>query len=197
MDQQNITKVWDPFVRIFHWGLVLAFAVAYLTEEDILSIHTLAGYVVLGLLSLRLVWGFIGPRYARFSDFTYSLSSIRTFFKDTFNFRAKRYLGHNPAGGAMILLLIASLILTTFTGLAIYAVAEQAGPLAGILTNTGELMEEVLEEAHEFFANFTLFLVFIHIAGVIIESLLHHENLAKSMVTGYKLSLDIHEEKKP
>jgi cytochrome b len=196
MNQQNTTKVWDPFVRIFHWGLVLAFAVAYLTEEDILSIHTLAGYVVLGLLSLRLVWGFIGPRYARFSDFTYSFSSIRKFLKDTLNFRAKRYLGHNPAGGAMILLLIASLILTSFTGLAIYAVAEQAGPLAGILTNTSEFMEEALEETHEFFANFTLFLVFIHIAGVIIESLLHRENLAKSMVTGYKLALDIHEEKK-
>jgi cytochrome b len=196
MKQQETIKVWDPFVRIFHWGLVLAFTVAYLTEEDILSIHTLAGYVVLGLLSLRLVWGFIGPRYARFSDFTYSLSSIRTFLKDTLNFRARRYLGHNPAGGAMILLLIASLLLTSFTGLAIYAVAEQAGPLAGILTYSSEFLEEALEETHEFFANFTLFLVFIHIAGVIIESLLHRENLARSMVTGYKRVLDIHEETK-
>jgi cytochrome b len=145
MNQQKTIKVWDPFVRIFHWGLVLAFTVAYLTEEDILSIHTLAG--------------------------------------------------HNPAGGAMILLLIISLLLTSFTGLAIYAAAEQAGPLAGIFTNSGEFMEEALEETHEFFANFTLFLVFIHIAGVIIESLLHRENLAKSMVTGYKRALDIHEEK--
>jgi cytochrome b len=196
MKQQETIKVWDPFVRIFHWGLVLAFTVAYLTEEDILSIHTLAGYVVLGLLSLRLVWGVIGTRYARFSDFTYSLSSIRTFLKDTLSFRARRYLGHNPAGGAMILLLITSLLLTSFTGLAIYAVAEQAGPLAGILTNSSEFMEEALEETHEFFANFTLFLVFIHIAGVIIESLLHRENLARSMVTGYKRVLDIHEETK-
>ncbi|MCK5359329.1 MAG: cytochrome b/b6 domain-containing protein [Gammaproteobacteria bacterium] len=195
MKPQQTIKVWDPFVRIFHWGLVLAFTVAYLTEEDILSIHTLAGYVVLGLLSLRLVWGLIGPRYARFSDFTYSLSSIKTFLKDTLNFRARRYLGHNPAGGAMILLLIASLLLTSFTGLAIYALAEQAGPLAGILTNSSEFMEEALEETHEFFANFTLFLVFIHIAGVIIESLLHRENLARSMVTGYKRVLDINEEK--
>jgi cytochrome b len=196
MNQQNTTKVWDPFVRIFHWGLVFAFIVAYLTEEDILSIHTLAGYVVLGLLSLRLVWGFIGPRYARFSDFTYSISSIRNFLKDTLSFRARRYLGHNPAGGAMILLLIISLLLTSFTGLAIYAVAEQAGPLAGILTNSSEFMEDALEETHEFFANFTLFLVFIHIAGVIIESLLHRENLARSMVTGYKRALGAPEENK-
>jgi cytochrome b len=196
MNQQNTTKVWDPFVRIFHWGLVFAFIIAYLTEEDFLSIHTLAGYVVLGLLSLRLVWGFIGPRYARFSDFTYSIASIRNFLKDTLSFRARRYLGHNPAGGAMILLLITSLLLTSFTGLAIYAIAEQAGPLAGILTNSSEFMEDALEETHEFFANFTLFLVFIHIAGVIIESLLHRENLARSMVTGYKRALDAPEENK-
>jgi len=193
MNQQNTTKVWDPFVRIFHWGLVLAFTVAYLTEEDILSVHTLAGYVILGLLSLRLVWGFIGPRYARFSDFTYSLSSIRNFLKDTLNFRAKRYLGHNPAGGAMILLLIASLLLTSFTGLALYAVAEQAGPLAGMITITSEFMRETLEETHEFFANFTLFLVLIHVAGVIIESFMHRENLARAMVTGNKRVLDANE----
>ncbi len=193
MKQQNTIKVWDPFVRIFHWGLVLAFTVAYLTEEDVLSVHILAGYVILGLLSLRLVWGFIGPRYARFSDFTYSLSSIRNFLKDTLNFRAKRYLGHNPAGGAMILLLIASLLLTSFTGLLLYAVAEQAGPLAGMITITSEFMREALEETHEFFANFTLFLVFIHVTGVIIESFIHRENLARAMVTGNKRALNTNE----
>ena len=124
MKQENSIKVWDPFVRIFHWGLVIAFVTAYVSEEEILGIHTLAGYVVLGLLSLRLVWGFIGTRHARFSDFTYSLSSIRTFLTDTLYLRAKRYIGHNPAGGAMIFLLMASLLLTSFTGLAIYAAAE-------------------------------------------------------------------------
>ncbi len=195
MTQRNTIKVWDPFIRIFHWGLVLAFTVAYFTEEDLLSIHTLAGYVILGLLALRLVWGFIGPRHARFSDFSYSLSTIRDFLKDTLNFRARRYLGHNPAGGAMAYLLIASLLLTSFTGLAIYAIAEQAGPLAGILTASNELVEEVLEGTHEFFANFTLFLVFIHIAGVIIESLIHRENLAMSMITGYKRVPDSNEER--
>ena len=194
MKHENTVKVWDPFVRIFHWGLVIAFVTAYVSEEEILGIHTLAGYVMLGLLSLRLVWGFIGTRHARFSDFTYSLSSIRTFLTDTLYLRAKRYIGHNPAGGAMIFLLIASLLLTSFTGLAIYAAAEQAGPLAGWFTNSNEFTKEALEETHEFFANFTLFLVFIHIAGVIVESFIHRENLAKSMVTGYKRALDAPEE---
>lgn len=194
MKHENTVKIWDPFVRIFHWGLVATFVVAYVTEEELLSIHTLAGYVLLGLLSLRLVWGFIGTRHARFSDFTYSLSSIRTFLTDTLYLRAKRYIGHNPAGGAMIFLLMTSLLLTSFTGLAIYAAAEQAGPLAGWLTNSSEFTKEALEETHEFFANFTLFLVFIHIAGVLVESFIHRENLAKSMVTGHKRALDVHEE---
>ena len=196
MKQENSIKVWDPFVRIFHWGLVISFAIAYVSEEEILGIHTLAGYVLLGLLSLRLVWGFIGTRHARFSDFTYSLASIRAFVGDTLKLRARRYIGHNPAGGAMIFLLIASLLLTSITGLGIYAAAEQAGPLAGMLSNSSEFMKEALEETHEFFANFTLFLVFIHIAGVILESFIHRENLVKSMVTGYKRALDTPQEDK-
>ena len=196
MKQENSIKVWDPFVRIFHWGLVIAFAIAYVSEEEILGIHTLAGYVVLGLLSLRLVWGFIGTRHARFSDFTYSPASIRAFIRDTLKLRARRYIGHNPAGGAMIFLLIASLLLTSITGLAIYGAAEQAGPLAGLLSNSSEFMRETFEETHEFFANFTLFLVFIHIAGVIVESFIHRENLAKSMITGYKRALDTPQEDK-
>ncbi len=195
MNEHTLTKVWDPFVRIFHWGLVLAFTVAYLTGEEVLSVHALSGYVILGLLTLRLVWGFIGPRYARFSDFSYSWACIRNFIKDTLNFRAKRYLGHNPAGGAMVFLLIASLLLTTFTGLVLYAISEQAGPLAGILSISSEFVQEALEEIHEFFANFTLFLVFIHIAGVIIESFMHRENLARAMISGNKRALDIHEVK--
>ena len=196
MKQDNNIKVWDPFVRIFHWGLVISFAIAYVSEDEILGIHTLAGYVLLGLLSLRLVWGFIGTRHARFSDFTYSSTSIRAFIRDTLKLRARRYIGHNPAGGAMIFLLIASLLLTSITGLAIYGAAEHAGPLAGLLTNSSEFMKEVFEETHEFFANFTLFLVFIHIAGVIVESFIHRENLAKSMITGYKRALDAPQEDK-
>lgn len=190
MNHKNTVKVWDPFVRIFHWGLVATFVVAYVTEEELLSVHTLAGYVLLGMLSLRLVWGFIGTRHARFSDFTYSLSSIRTFLTDTLHLRAKRYIGHNPAGGAMIFLLFASLLLTSFTGLAIYAAAEQAGPMTGMFTNASEFTKEALEETHEFIANFTLFLVFIHIAGVIVESFIHRENLAMAMFTGCKRTVD-------
>jgi cytochrome b len=182
-------RVWDPLVRVFHWTLVLAFFTARLTEDDFITIHTIAGYTVLGLLVVRIVWGLTGSRHARFSDFIYSPRNIRTFLKDTLSMKAKRYLGHNPAGGAMVLLLIFSLIVTTLSGLMLFGVAEGQGPLAAWVINGESFWGEMLEEVHEFFANFTLFLVFVHVAGVIIESLLHRENLVKAMFNGKKRAL--------
>jgi len=181
-------KVWDPFVRIFHWTLVLSFFIAYITEEDFLSIHSYAGYILLILLGLRIIWGMTGTRHARFSDFTYSPQTIKDFIKDTFYLRAKRYLGHNPAGGAMILIMIISLLITSFTGLAVYGVEEQAGPLASWFTQKDSIWADIFEETHEFFANFTLLLIFVHVAGVIVESFIHKENLVKSMIDGKKRS---------
>ena len=86
----------------------------------------------------------------------------------------------------MIVTILVSLALTTLTGLMVYGVAEDLGPLASTLSGLDEFWEDVFKEIHEFFANFTLFLVLIHVAGVVFESLLHHENLVRSMVTGYK-----------
>lgn len=186
----NTTKVWDPFVRVFHWTLVLSFFIAYITEEDFLTIHSFAGYTILALLLLRIVWGLVGTRHARFSDFIYSPHTIKTFIKDAFSLKAKRYLGHNPAGGAMILFMLISLLITTATGLAVYGLEEQAGPLASWFTQKDSLWGEIFEEVHEFFANFTLLLIFIHVAGVIVESLIHKENLVKSMIDGNKRSDD-------
>jgi cytochrome b len=186
MKNNDSVRVWDPFVRIFHWGLVLSFLLAYVTEEDILSIHTLAGYVVIGLLFLRIIWGFIGTRYAKFSEFAYAPSTIYQFLVETGKFRAPRYLGHNPAGGAMIFMLIASLLMTSISGLVVYGAAEQAGPLADMMSGFPMFFSELSEEIHEFFANFTLLLVILHVGGVLLESLIHRENLVLSMITGRK-----------
>ena len=186
MATANKIKVWDPLVRVFHWGLVGAFSIAYLTEEDFLLLHSWAGYVVFGLIMLRIVWGFFGTRYARFKDFVHSPRVVRRFLKQTLRLRARRYLGHNPAGGAMIVLLLISLLLTTLTGMAVYGAGDNAGPLAAWLSQSGHVWEDVFEGAHEFFANFTLLLVFIHVAGVVVEGLIHRENLVRSMIDGYK-----------
>ena len=200
-------RVWDPLVRIFHWSLVVAFAISYLTGEEESDWHIYAGYAVLGLISFRLIWGFVGARYARFSDFVYSPKAIVAYLKELVVGRAKHYLGHNPAAGAMIIALLLGLFVASYSGLKVYAIEEGAGPLAQQTTeinfiksahadddreyggeheNDGE--EDFWEEIHEVSANFVLFLVIFHVAGVLISSRLHHENLIKAMITGYKKS---------
>lgn len=186
MTESSQIKVWDPLVRFFHWALVSAFIIAYITEEDFLSIHSWAGYLILSLLCIRFVWGFIGTRYARFSDFAYSTSNIVQFLKDTLRLNAKRYLGHNPAGGAMVFLLMFSLLITTVSGVVLLGAEEQAGPVALWFTQPESKWADILEEVHEFFANFSVFLVFVHVAGVLVESLIHKENLVSSMINGFK-----------
>lgn len=175
--------VWDPFVRVFHWTLVATFAVAYLTEDDLLTVHVWAGYAVGALLIARIVWGFVGSRHARFSDFVSAPGSTVAYVRDLLRLRAERHLGHSPGGAAMILLLIGFLAATVVTGLIVYGGDQQAGPLAGMFSKeTGESMEEV----HELIANVTLALVIVHVTAVIFASYAFRENLVRSMITGYK-----------
>lgn len=175
--------VWDLPLRIFHWALVFGFTVAYLTEDDWLTVHVWAGYVVGGLLVFRLTWGFWGSRHARFSDFLCNPQTSLQYLRELMAGSAKRYIGHNPAGALMIVIMLLSLLLTVLTGLAVYAADQNAGPLAGLI---GGRYEDLWEESHEFLANFSVFLVGIHIIGVLVESFVHRENLARAMVHGYK-----------
>jgi cytochrome b len=179
-------RTWDPLIRLFHWTLVAAFFTAYLIEDDWMSLHVLAGYTVLGLLLFRIIWGVIGTRHARFTDFVCSPAKTLAYLKDALAFRARRYLGHNPAGGAMVIAMLISLSATAVTGLALYGYAEFSGPLAGLMDNTPDWLGGSLEDVHEFFANFTVLLVLLHVAGVIVASLQHRENLVRSMFTGIK-----------
>ena len=175
--------VWDPFVRLFHWTLVVAFTVAYLTEDDLLTVHVWAGYLVGGLIVARVIWGFVGPAHARFADFLCSPADTLRYVRDLVLFRAQRHLGHSPGGGAMVILLLLFLAATVVTGLVVYGGEQQAGPLAGMFTkDTGESVEEV----HELLANITLGLVLAHIAAVVLASFVHGENLVRAMFTGYK-----------
>jgi cytochrome b len=185
MNRQTEINVWDPLVRLFHWTLVIAFGVAWLTEDDWMTLHSYAGYLVIGLLLFRLFWGVVGPRHARFSDFVKSPSTVIGYLKDLTKLRARRYVGHNPAGGAMIVALLICLVLTAVTGLLAYG-ATGSGPLTGLFASSAGFGSEWLEEVHEFFANFTLLLVVVHVGGVAFESLLHKENLVRSMFTGTK-----------
>lgn len=178
--------VWDPLVRIVHWALVIAFTIAYLTEDELLELHVWAGYAVLGLVLLRILWGFIGTRHARFSDFVFPLAGVWNYIKQLGSPKPPRYVGHNPAGGLMIVIMLVMLLLISFTGLAVYAAEEHKGPLVGLFSGVGGAVEEVLEEGHEVLADATMVLVFIHLAGVLLEGLIHRENLVRAMFTGRK-----------
>ena len=200
---QNEIRVWDPVVRIFHWSLVAAFTIAWLTGEDESRLHELAGYAVIGLVLIRAAWGFVGTQYARFRDFVYPPSTVLAYAREMLTGKSKRYLGHNPLGGMMIIALLLSLLAASVTGLALQGAKEGTGPFAAITASTsvtlpavisravaddddGEGAGEAWKELHEFFANLSLLLVALHIAGVIVGSLMHRENLVRAMFTGRK-----------
>ncbi|MFB6449458.1 cytochrome b/b6 domain-containing protein [Bradyrhizobium tunisiense] len=168
-------RVWDPFVRVFHWSLAGLFLLAYGTGDEIENIHIAAGYTIAGLLALRIVWGFVGPRHARFSDFVRSPRTVLAYMRDVALLRAPRNLGHNPAGGMMVVTLIVTLIGTCTTGY--------------MMTTASFWGAKWVEEVHETFANLTIGLVVVHVLGVLVASFEHRESLAKAMITGRKRPL--------
>jgi cytochrome b len=213
MNNNRTVNVWDPLVRIGHWTLVIAFFTAYFTEDDFMTQHVWAGYVVGAVVMIRVVWGLVGSRHARFSDFIYSPAKVISYIKKLIARKPQHYVGHNPAGGIMVIALLLSLSATVFTGLKLYAVEENAGPLAinaqptsGLVASANasedddeenegsmkqkhsvnEADEEFWEELHETFVNITLLLVFLHIGGVIFSSIVDKEKLVKAMITGKK-----------
>lgn len=186
MSNTNQVKVWDLSIRIFHWSLVAAFFISYLTEDDWLDLHVLAGYTIAVLISFRLFWGLVGTRYARFTSFVRPPREVWAYLKAIVTFHPPRYLGHNPAGGAMVMALLLSLLMTVLTGLSVYGAKEMAGPLAGLFAHAPNVIGNVFEALHEFFANFTLLLVGLHVLGVLLAGLQHGENLVRSMFSGFK-----------
>lgn len=130
MDNRETVQVWDILVRIFHWSLVVSFIVAYFTSEEENAWHIYAGYTVLGLIVFRMLWGFVGSRHARFSDFIYSPAKVVQYVKSIRTGNPEHYLGHNPAGGWMVMAMLVTLLVVTVSGLKLYAVEEGKGPLA-------------------------------------------------------------------
>lgn len=196
---QRTVRVWDPLVRIFHWGLVAAFAIAWLTADELQPVHEIAGYIVAGLVAFRVVWGLVGSRYARFAQFLRGPVETFSYVGDMARGRERRYLGHNPAGAAMIVALLITLSGTAFTGwlmeepARIATLSEMPQIVAPAFADDdgedegyGEGGEETLEELHEVFANLTLLLVALHVGGVVLASFRHRENLARAMITGTK-----------
>lgn len=199
MKQQTSVRVWDPLVRVLHWTLVIAFFVAYFTGEDAPPLHEWMGYLVLAIVIVRIFWGFVGSGHARFSDFVRGPGEVLRNLRDIVLMHPKRYLGHSPAGSAMVVLLLAMLTATTITGIIGDEQQEQVAPAAAAQANAddddksnGRKAEDEdgaegpITEMHEVLANLTLALVLLHIGGVILSSFTHRENLIASMVSGRK-----------
>jgi cytochrome b len=165
-------RVWDPLVRIFHWSLVGLFTFAFLTGDEWQKPHEVAGYIIAGLIAFRVVWGLIGSRYARFASFIYRPSTVAGFLADTMRMKARRYLGHNPAGGLMVAGLLLAIVGISLSG--------------WMMTTDAYWGVGWVEELHEAAAFTALGLVALHVGGVIVASFEHGENLVRAMVTGRK-----------
>lgn len=171
-DMRETILVWDFPTRAFHWLLALSFAAAYATAEldGSRALHALFGYTVAGLLAFRLFWAVAGTRYARWSGFTLSRRAVVDYLRALVAGRPQHYVGHNPLASWSAVAMLALVAAATATGI-------------GALTEIGG---DPMEELHEALANAALALVFVHIAGVLVSSILHRENLVRAMVTGTK-----------
>ncbi|HSN42259.1 MAG TPA: cytochrome b/b6 domain-containing protein [Burkholderiales bacterium] len=164
--------IWDLPTRVFHWLLAASFLGAFVTAESerFRDVHVALGYTMLGLIGFRLLWGVIGTRYARFGSFAFGPRSVVRYVKSLFTRSPQHHPGHNPAGSWAIYALLALAVVTGLTGYAAY----------------NDLGGDWGEELHEAIANAMLAVVFVHIAGVVVSSLIHRENLARAMISGYK-----------
>ena len=165
-------KVWDLFVRVFHWLLVILFAAAWWSGGIWDTPHLAAGYGVSALIAARVVWGFLGSRHARFSDFLCRPSVILRYVADMLRMRASRYVGHNPAGGAMVIALLATIAVICVSGV--------------MMTTDAFWGVKWVDNLHATASTIALVFVGLHLGGVIFAGVEHGENLVRSMITGLK-----------
>ncbi|MDC9822771.1 cytochrome b/b6 domain-containing protein [Devosia sp. ZB163] len=168
--------VWDPLVRVLHWALAGSIAVAWFTSGHPKGLHQWAGYTAGALIAIRLVWGFLGPGHARFTSFVRHPRTVLNYLGDIWRGRERRHLGHNPAGGAMIIALMT---------------AVSAQVTIGWLQTTDMFWGvEWIEELHSALAKAILLLIGLHLIGVLVASIRHRENLPAAMITGLKRSAE-------
>lgn len=181
------TLIWDIPTRLFHWTLATSFALAWLTSESDTwrSVHVFAGYLMVGLVGFRVLWGFAGSHFSRFSSFRFGPGEAMTYLKQLVSGRAPRHVGHNPTGSLAIYALLVLTMIVGASGVLTLGSDEQQGLAAGWFSFS---QARTLKELHELTATLMLLLVGGHIVGVVAESVMHKENLARSMVTGNKLA---------
>lgn len=191
-------RVWDYVVRVTHWGLVLCFVAAYVSEDEFADLHVSAGYLVGLLVIVRLAWGIIGSETARFRTFLQGKAAVVGNLRELVEFHPRRHLGHGPAAGWMIVALLAGLTLSVASGWLAHQPSRSPAAISTIVDATGDgseisaVVERVSrpglpwDEIHEISANLTGLLIIAHVLAVVLVSWLQKENLVKSMFTGRK-----------
>ena len=180
-------EVWDRFVRLFHWGLVglagTAAVTGFLLDARWIDVHVWAGTCAAALVGARVIWGFTGPRHARFADFVAGPARLRAHLTDLRAGRVHRHFGHNPLGGLMMLALMAVVLALALTGTLTLGGALKTGPAAFALSFAeGRSAKEI----HELLAWGLLALVALHVGGALYESRRSGENLVRAMIDGQK-----------
>lgn len=168
----GMARVWDPIVRLFHWGLVASFVIAWFTAEGRSEIHQWAGFAAAGLIAIRMIWGMFGSHYARFTQFVRGPLAVIRYLKAISIGNEARYVGHNPAGGIMVLTLLASIAATAFTG--------------WMMTTDAYFGEDWVQILHKLIADGMIALIALHVGGVVLASYRHRENLVHAMISGRK-----------
>ncbi len=182
---QKTVRVWDLPTRLFHWSLLVLVAVVWISSEfhgSLFNIHIIGGIAILAMIVFRVIWGVIGSRHALFIDFVRGWSKVRAYGQSMLTAKAAYHAGHNPIGGWMILALLATLTLTSFSGLFI-SDDGYVGPLVGTVSSG---LSNILGEVHEGVAGLLGFLIAIHIFGVVVHSIITRENLPRAMWSGDK-----------
>jgi cytochrome b len=172
---RQLILVWDMPVRVFHWLLVICFAGAWLTSESerLAMTHYAFGYTACLLVLIRLVWGIVGTRYARFSQFLKRPQAVIEHFMAMLRGHPHHDVGHNPAGGLVMFALMLIILLIGLTG----------------YLTVKDFLGGFTSEIHEAVASLALAIVIVHICAAILMSVLEKQNLVKSMVTGKKLGM--------
>ena len=178
-------RIWDLPTRLFHWLFAAACAIAWVSGDDprYTELHLFAGYLALGLVLFRLLWGVVGGRYARFSQFVRGPASVLSHMRNLFSHEHRQEPGHNPAGALAILLMLALVFALGLTGLVVLGGEEGFGPLAGAFTIAQGV---AVHDWHDGLAWALLTIVLLHLAAVVLESVRQRENLPCAMVTGLK-----------
>jgi cytochrome b len=187
-DQVATVRVWDRFLRFFHWTLVLCFATSFISGEARAStLHVLAGYVLCVLLAARVYWGFKGSEYARFRAFVFPLSEALAYMRSMLKGNPKHYFGHNPAGALMVFTMFGLLAVIFVSGLLTLGTIDFEGPLVFLANRVSDDASYTFRHLHEFLPPVALALVLLHLLGVLVGSIQHKENLLRAMLTGKKL----------